>query len=430
MKAQRQAAIVAGIRSILTDVYSLESECTYSPGHQRYLQISDDQSERQGTMLDKLVDHVLKERTLADKFSKATLKGSFVDLVEMLCAESTQYEIEESVDHLVQTLHSYDIEQRVYIPLSGMVLFIDSVSIGPFTIRYMSDDRAEQMKEAIHAACYAPEYPAPHMADMYQQTFSSQIDLLKDRVFAEYRVIAEQKAAMPRAKKQVQQLVEFLRYGLFFIGGGVTGLVVGIEGEHIFGTSHFFLIPSTYLGSSHSSEQPHVWRKMPINEDAVQRLEHAGVFTLGEMLTRSNLSEFERTLLQAVHWCADARSQMTETNQFLSLVVCVETLFTPERGGNSNRHITDAIAESVAIMLADDGGTYEWWKSIAAHVYDRRSRVSHGQLQDITSLDLRLVTDLVKRLLPKLIQRGREFRKREDLLSWLSLQQPVSGDRK
>jgi hypothetical protein len=135
---------------------------------------------------------------------------------------------------------------------------------------------------------------------------------------------------------------------------------------------------------------------------------------LSEMLKKDtqHQTDYERTVLRAVHWFAAAQIQVERENEFLNLVTCLETFLTP-RDGNP---IGTAIAEGVALLLENGLAKRKQTKRRVQELYRLRSGVSHGGAKAVSDTDLAELRDIAERLVRKMIELAPQLNSQKDLL--------------
>ena len=127
------------------------------------------------------------------------------------------------------------------------------------------------------------------------------------------------------------------------------------------------------------------------------------------------LNDYEKTIIRGIHWFSNHIAQVETDNQFLSLIICLETILTP-RDGNP---IGTAIAEATAIILGDSLEKRKYLKKKIKEYYSKRSAVSHGGKKVIKDEEMQEIIAICGDLLLWVISKINEFSCQKDLLNWI-----------
>jgi len=151
-----------------------------------------------------------------------------------------------------------------------------------------------------------------------------------------------------------------------------------------------------------------------LDNESIGKMEKIGAFKLFDTLAkeRQQLSDFEEALFRSIRWFSNHLDQYEIENQFLSLVVCLETLLTPR----DNDPICNAIAEGIAILsITNDNNGDDMiekrmdLKSRVKKLYRKRSGISHGGKKQMFESEVRELKMIAMILLMEMIRRKHEF---------------------
>ena len=145
-----------------------------------------------------------------------------------------------------------------------------------------------------------------------------------------------------------------------------------------------------------------------------------GVFAVCGILQKPvhSLTDFEKTLLRAIHWFANYQTQFENENRLLCLITCLETFFTPKDGNP----IGTAIAEAVALFTSDELAARKKIKRRVKDMYQLRRSVSHGGHTAVLDSQLREILEISRTLMERVIARRGEFSDRDAVLTWVEEQ--------
>lgn len=149
-----------------------------------------------------------------------------------------------------------------------------------------------------------------------------------------------------------------------------------------------------------AEDRQHIYLKTGIQNICIDaavltEFQSLGLETLSALLrkTEKELSSLEKALMRMLYWFSSSKEQTNLEHRFLSLITCLEVLFTPESG--SGLPISAAIAESVALLKSTE---LEERKVLAKYIkklYEDRSHITHGRETTIDVARVRELEDVV-----------------------------------
>ena len=141
----------------------------------------------------------------------------------------------------------------------------------------------------------------------------------------------------------------------------------------------------------------------------------AGVFNLSDLLRKSQLNDFEKSLLHGIHWFSSSRRQVESENRLLNLIVCLESFLTPE----DRTPLAHTIAEGVALILGENRHEKLWLRDKIKAMYGVRSGVSHGGRKLVLNSDLKALELLACSLIKVMVDHQEKFGSRKQVLNWI-----------
>jgi hypothetical protein len=363
-----------------------------------------------------LIDSLLNDEGWGSKYSEDYLVTALASILAKIIDESVQLPLAEMVDELVRQYESHSIEFEVYIPLTGIGLENQDISIGSVRLILMSPDKVTQ---AIEQACIIVDGSTEDEADKekIKHLLSPRMGALTNRVCAVYKVVAEPGRARERAIEEARRALEILQCSLLALYGESSEVSIGLEGEVPMGTvttSFALSTDSKHFQLSHHHAGPK--RLYALNDDNLSRMKTMGLLTASEMLAKgTHLTDFEETILRGIHWTADANVQAEPENALLSLITTLETYLTPR----DREPIVNAIAEGVALILGEDLDTRRQLKRLVKNYYNKRSALSHGGKTAVLRADVVRLTIIVGKLTTWMIKHTNQFTNVGQLLEWL-----------
>ena len=184
----------------------------------------------------------------------------------------------------------------------------------------------------------------------FEQEKESINKFLRNKVCAVITLTAEPDRALEIAETEAQRTIELLRYAIPAIYSADKRVIIGLQGEYSWQTRYVPIIAAD--GSSFNCRDQVVGPlfHFELSTTNIEHMRKIGVFTLGDLLEKGKLNNFEETLLQGIEWFSRSQIQSELKNKLLNLITVLETFLTP--GGNDP--IQKSIAEGIAILLEND----------------------------------------------------------------------------
>jgi hypothetical protein len=368
-------------------------------------------------LFEEIVQIILKQQDWNEKFSEKYIETGVQSLIAKALRDGTLQTIPIHLSDFESSLNQYNKKQTVYVPIHGILMSIPSLTIGNINLKLIGNIEFTQLLERIENIVHslkATQEEREAFLNMERLMLEKNI---RGHVCAEFTVIAEPTRAQERAEEEARRVLDLLRYSIHFLYSDSFQVYVGLQGEVIYtprvvpvisADGRSFSIQQSISGSLHPFE---------INQPNIDRMDKIGVFKLSKLLTKKDraLTDFERTILRSVHWFASAQVQQEPENKFVNLITCLESFLTP-RDGNP---IGTAIAEAVAILLADTVDKRKRLKKKMLELYRLRSAVSHGGQKAILDSQLHILKTIAGLFLMLMIENIDGYQSREDLLDWI-----------
>ncbi len=336
-----------------------------------------------------LFNEIYQESGWSDKYSEGYSDNLFRTVLVELLDTNTTAAAEAAIAKLAFEYSAYQKRHSVLIPLFGITLHVPMLTVGRVTIICPSiSDLALRLGTS-----------------MTMLTGQLAVKCLNGKVLAAFEAVAEPIRAKEMAVEETRRALEVLRYAIPFLYEGpykYLKLNVSIEGDHPNSDSVAFIVPSCDAHSlTFTSENTRPAILVQINEENVKKLGECGALEVASLLAKplAELTDIDRVLLRGLHWFGNALCHGEPENELLSLTTCLETFLTPKDGNP----IGTAIAEGIAILLADNLEERKRLKKRVKDLYSKRSGVSHGGEKAVLESDLVTLRDIAKRLIHKVI---------------------------
>ena len=358
--------------------------------------------------LDKLVTDLLSIKVVKQKFSADSLYANLEKLLNEIAqlTSSAPETVTPLVAELLNWVETYSSRTTVYIPLVGVEMQgIKTVKLGPVTLVTMDEGEIARARSELAAPTVDTDLAA--------------LQELSGFVCAKMSVVADMTNAKLLAQAECDRIIDLLRYFIPWIYPRSLRVMTGVQGNISHGARSrvILMVSSTgFVGGSWQATGP--LDTLRLTPKTLGQMIDVGVFSLAGLWEKPTRTPFEETLLDAVHWYANAQTELALEYEFLSLIICLETLFT--RG--PQEPVTVAVAEGVAFVLGSNRDTRMEFRDKMRSLYDTRSKIAHGGGASISKEDVEDLRDITAYVLLQLIRRREEFHDRQKLFAWLEEQ--------
>jgi hypothetical protein len=352
---------------------------------------------------DQLVSQFVKHADWSDKFSEMfltnKLRGVFASIIKH--GESNAG---KAVEGLLRELELYNTEETIYLYVVGIDMD-EEFSLGNITLLRGTE---ESLKGR----------PADRLMGHDKDGLVGQILEKRmatdfwDASLSEYKVIAEPQRAFERARDETRRALEILRYASKSLYPLQEELRIGLEDEQGYDARTAFIVSADRITVRPDRDRP---KRLKIDAELRKKLAESGAYVLGNILKKKSATEYEEVLLRAVHWFSAALLETELENSFLFMIISLETLFTPK----DRDPISTAIAESVALIFADELAKRKEIKATIKKYYAMRSGISHGGKKNVMESQYFRLMEIVLTIISKLTSRTADFSDRSALLQWI-----------
>jgi hypothetical protein len=348
-----------------------------------------------------------------NKFSEKYIYHAIDKVLAKILKDGTFAQTEDYLDELLGEFATYAKELTVYVPVSGINMQVDKINIGNIVLCRGTDNFIEDLlgriKSIIDRGTNTEEDK-----QVFWEHQKRIINSYKGRVLAEYNVIAEHEKALERAEQECNRIIDLFWYSVPILYPYEERISIGIDEEVPIRPRQIPAISNdNYILNSRWVGAP----PFPVNDETIKRMNEIGALEMGLVLkkTPTSITDFERVLLRGIHWYAAGRAQREAENEFINLVICLETFLTP----NDRSPIQNTIAEGVALILGNELAERKRFKTRIKSLYGMRSGVSHGGAKAINDADLQWLRLISWHLVRWMIENKSRFDSQKKLMDWL-----------
>jgi len=366
-----------------------------------------------------------------EKFADHTLLAHLDGLLATLSADPSPDRALHLLDDLVRQLDAPGYAVDVLGALWGIEMDEQPLTIGPITLALMTPVRFQELAQRMqrvfehHAAeLTARGMPAPEesMLQLMGPGYTQVVGEFRGHVCAWTKaVVSDPDKAKEIADTQIDRVLDVLHFAAAAVTPSGTAIGFGRLSEMASGPRKTPVIATDDSRCMIVLAPIRPSQPLVLDPPRVQRMAEAGMMAVGSILAKPETawSEFERTLLRALHWFGNAQMQTEPKNAVLSLAICLETAFT---SSDKSQPVMNDIADGVAFVM---GKTLEERKALIARVkgfYGIRSAITHGhgaKVTEVTWVEVDTSSHFVATVLAALIGRLGQFESKEQLLDWI-----------
>ncbi|HEX8230518.1 MAG TPA: hypothetical protein VF826_14555 [Chloroflexia bacterium] len=312
-------------------------------------------------------------------------------------------------------------EHTIHVPLIGVEMEVPFAQVGRVVLKNMEKEQLDQLAQQIESLVRESDEASQEVEGLVSAQLPQMLESFNASVCAEIRISGDPERAKKEAEATCRRVLDLLRYSIPVLYPNHLDLdiVIGIRGDILPSTpAHTALVISSDGGKSSWHWQAEDTRtSFVISADSLKIMERLGVLEVGQILDKPELqwNDFESTLLDAIHWFANAQMEIEIAYRLLSLITCLETFLTPQDGNP----IGAAIAEGTAIIVGTDLEERKALKKRVHKLYQMRSAITHGGRKEVPEEQVAELTGIAQALIGQMIKRRAEFEDRDALLEWI-----------
>lgn len=366
----------------------------------------------------KTIKIILKESNWSERFSEKYIENQLNKVILKVSKDKHSKNAESYFEELINELTDYSDKLTVYIPLFGIKLVENAVQLGNVSLVKMTDVELSNLIANFEKVVMLTTNTEKEKKLILDNGTKRIKDHIEGIVCAKFSVNAEAIRAKERGEDEARRIIDLFRYAIPVIYSDQLRVSVGLYGEVLPTVTKLSPIISNkgkIFSMRYESTGP--LQAFALSNENKEIMKEIGVFRLANVLRkhRNKLTDFERTLINGVHWFATSQTQNEIENKILNLIICLETFLVP-RDGNP---IGTFIAEGVAFILSKDLENRLLIKSKVKTFYNKRSKLSHGGSKDILESEYYELLLFVHQFVRIMIQRKDEFKSKNDLFIWI-----------
>lgn len=325
-----------------------------------------------------LIETIVEE--YGSKVSEKKARDDLDKIIVRLIEGDSEKRLRNDLAEMVLGYKSFKEVQRVFVPVAGLNLYVNSLTFGKVKLI-----RTSEALEKIQDARKAIKGTATDEAGA--QVISMIEDGWKTNTCAQLEIIAEPEKAKELALHECRGILDLLTYAaasIYHIGWNIPqGLKVQMT-EAFASTSAVVVVPSGRIVAGFTAKGP--YGLFDINDQNIESMRKLGIFKIAPRMAEHQSTRDWKQITRAIHWFAESQRQDDEGNELLGLITCLEMFLTPEKG--SEISVRQSVAEGAANVIGKDLDEQVEIKRFIKRMYDKRSDVVHGRKLQLTQTEL------------------------------------------
>ena len=289
----------------------------------------------------------------------------------------------------------------------------DLLTVGNINLYEFTEDKSNFLIDNSRNIIISNPYDSKEKKEFYLKHDSVLISKFVGKTCAEFKIFAEYKIAIKYSENECERVLDLLRYAVSSLYHKDHRVLIGKQGEIQSGIRNTLGFKSDFGNYYVRDESVGALRPLVISDKTITTMRKINFFKVSMLLKKSELTEFERTILIAIHWFSDSQNQKNLDNEFLGLMICIEIFLTPTNQGDS---ITSFISEATAIILNKDLERRRIIRDLVEDFYDKRSKIVHGKVHSFASDDVDILRSITKTLIWWMIENKLKFESTKELV--------------
>jgi hypothetical protein len=353
----------------------------------------------------------------SQKWSSKNVERKITDILHKVVDRLSTTELDRDVRSLVEGYEGFNTRMGILVPIVGLSMTVDELLLGRVTLHRQGSNAFKAFVERSRSIIMQNEtYTPVQREEIWTSSMLPYWVALERFVCAEFSAVADRELVEELALTETRRAIDLLRYTLLFAEHRRDRTRFGIQGETATESRTTVAVNEGNTRSQYTGSM--VNHPFEINETAIQAMTNIGVVDLSGLLQQDDLTEFEESLLSAVHWLSSGQNQDERENAVLNFITALEVLISP----SSNEPITAVIAESVALLLGDDLANRRRIRDRVRALYGLRSGLTHGEKRQIADHDIAELIAIARNVTARLIRRRHQFPNKTKLREWLDEQ--------
>ncbi len=315
-------------------------------------------------------------------------------------------------------------EWNVYLPIFGVAnSSVEPLRIGNVELVRITDEAFDDIEDIVDKPDYAGEEKSARKRrrmtiGAFSRAGSPQPTRLIGQTCLQVTVKCESGMAIYDARSRTEPVLHALTY---FSSFNETTSAIPRIGFDVMASNETRVAVAVAPQRNEGHwlyDHPANQELLTLDTDFLETSRQSGFVTLNEILGKKQNNSFENVILTALKWFHQAVNSPQEENQFVNLVMVLESFLNPDGG----ERVSDAVSEGTALLLKKEYQARLLLKREMKDFYKVRSKIAHGSKPTLTELsqinDLRMIA---RDFLKEMIFQATDWRSLEDVRKHVEL---------
>lgn len=226
-------------------------------------------------------------------FKDLKLKNNFTsEFVKIFIDKLISKIFEMGIDNVKKNHLLVDIfdenfhEVIVYIPIDGIVMVKDLLTVGKINLKKFTDKDAKFHLEKIeYLMKNYPHYSDKRKNDIIE-SFRNNLDILVDTTCVEFKIYADYKTALKKALDECNKSFDLIRYAIMSLYHKDYKMLVGLKGEVQRGTRNSLVCRSDFQDYCYFEKMAGALYEFKISDEIISKMRKIGFFKLSQILKK------------------------------------------------------------------------------------------------------------------------------------------------
>jgi len=304
-------------------------------------------------------------------------------------------------------------ERIVILPIAQLHVGELEINFPTIETKTIDKKRLEEIREIFYNIINETLHTEEEKTSLKKQ-FDERTEIQLGRVCIFVTTSGDVERVKENAMQQSEAIIDFFQMIVTMFESRSKRIRIRIGGDLV--TRQPGIIILSTDGSRLNDEWPMLFDfRLEMTQSILDKMKAYGFKPLMDILGKTDLSELEKTIIQSMHWIADAGRQELPENKTTSYITAIEMFFS-KKGQPINRDVS----EGITMLL---GSTLDNRKAIVKQIgkfYDQRSSISHtgARLSEKTS-ETHEIANVAISVLAKMCQMSSRVSTIDGIRKWM-----------
>jgi hypothetical protein len=347
------------------------------------------------------------------KWSEKYLREVEATLMGEAFTKPAEADVLAAVERAAAILDAEPPENVVVLPIAHLLLSDMELAFPNMVLHTITEGRLAEIRQRYNHILDSSKHTEEEKANL-RVIVDETTKLMLNLPCAVVTIRGDKDKVLDDATRAAETVVDFLQFVAAKYEYSFKEIRIRIGGDLVTNQPPTIIMASD--GSSIQDIRKRLFEhRFQLEQRHIDEMRIEGFGPLFDALAKpeADRTEFEKVLLRAMHWVADAERQQLPENKTTSYITAIDMFFSTK-----DEPVTRDVTEGTAVII---GSTLADRTAILAHinkVYDTRSKISHaGDPADREAYVM--AKTLALNLIARLSAMSSQFESKQSLRSWL-----------